>query len=161
MHPITLPFYWEWTTINATLENDRKWKFPMFSMLIFVISCLQLGVFDSFCFQFVSFAILLFLETLIINVLQLISRLSRRRSWFPISKTLPIHLYKINISKVHDVRWCKCVGICVAFHNIRSILSCADVNAYCFAKSDFFITEVSHHRSSKGASPNEGTEKVL
>ena len=37
---------------------DNICKLPLLSTLIFVISCLQLGVFLNFCFQFVSFVLL-------------------------------------------------------------------------------------------------------
>ena len=71
---------WFYTLRNAA-QNDRKWKFPLFSVLRYVKQMFSFWGFWNFCFQFVSFGVFRLSQVLIISTLQTFSRFSRRRLW--------------------------------------------------------------------------------
>ena len=68
-------------SLRSAQQNDRKWKFPLFSVLRYVKQMFSFWGFWNFCFQFVSFGCYLFRGVLIFSTLQLGSRFSRRRLW--------------------------------------------------------------------------------
>ena len=68
-------------TFRSAQQNDRKWKFPFISVLRYVKQMFSFWGFWNFCFQFVSFVILLPRLVLNISVLRAITKISRRRLW--------------------------------------------------------------------------------
>ena len=91
-------------TFKNAQQNDRKWNFPLFSVLRHINQMFSFWFFWNYCFQFVSYACFANKTTLCFNYLRKISRISRRKSRW-------LTTYVSFLSQQHEGCICSSVSI--------------------------------------------------